>query len=58
MLIFNRWGNLIYEGDGTPRWDGTYNGKPCPESAYVYVITAFPLLGQSFTRVGTVTLLR
>ena len=40
VLIFNRWGNLIFEsapGYTTP-WNGTYNGNALPVGTYYYVI--------------------
>jgi gliding motility-associated-like protein len=32
--IFNRWGQLMYEG---PAWDGTHNGQKVPEGTYYYI---------------------
>lgn len=54
VMIFNRWGNKIYKTP-TPSdaWDGTFDGKPVPEGAYVYVVQA-----DGRKRVGTVTVLR
>jgi len=38
LLIFNRWGTLVYEQSaGTPSWDGYYNGELTP-GVYVYQI--------------------
>ena len=38
LLIFNRWGTLVYEqSEGTPSWDGYYNGELTP-GVYVYKI--------------------
>lgn len=35
--IFNRWGTLVFESeDINDYWDGTYNGKLCPQGTYVY----------------------
>jgi gliding motility-associated-like protein len=47
MLIYNRWGELIYayEGEGLEglqsdnAWDGNYLGKPVPTGSYVWKIT-------------------
>jgi len=45
--IYNRWGNLIYEGpvfnpsqglDVEPVWDGTHNGKLTDAGVYIYSI--------------------
>jgi gliding motility-associated-like protein len=39
MLIFNRWGNLIFETeDYTQGWDGTAGHKDVPDGVYIYVI--------------------
>lgn len=56
VKIFNRWGNLLYEGAPyTQPWDGKFNGKPLPAETYYYVIDLNN--GQeAFT--GTVTIIR
>ncbi|MBI5218023.1 MAG: gliding motility-associated C-terminal domain-containing protein [Bacteroidia bacterium] len=37
--VYNRWGSLIYQaGTSDKRWDGTYNGGPCPTGSYVFII--------------------
>lgn len=39
MLIFNRWGQLIWEShDASVGWDGTYNGEMVPSGSYVWKI--------------------
>jgi gliding motility-associated-like protein len=38
--IFDRWGTKVFERVGYyNQWNGTYNGKPLPQSTYYYVIT-------------------
>ena len=45
MIIFNRWGELIYQtNDMFGSWDGTYKGNPSPMDVYVY---KFKILGQN-----------
>lgn len=40
MLIFDRWGELIFEShDQTIGWDGTYGGKIVQQGTYVWKIT-------------------
>ncbi len=40
MLIFNRWGEIIYESsDKTKFWNGIYRGEPMPIGVYPWVIT-------------------
>ncbi len=39
LLIFNRWGNQLYEGTGnSAKWDGKFNGQLCPTGVYYYLI--------------------
>lgn len=59
LLIFNRWGELIFESNNIQEgWDGTYRGKPCPLGVYVYRLDVrFKGLDED-VRFGTVTLLR
>jgi gliding motility-associated-like protein len=42
VLVFNRWGNKIFETSGYNRsneWNGTISGQPAPVGTYYYVIT-------------------
>ena len=39
LQIFDRWGNLFFETeDPSKGWDGTNEGKKCPQDTYVYRI--------------------
>jgi gliding motility-associated-like protein len=39
MLIFNRWGEILFETRDTEYgWDGTYNGELCKEGTYTWKI--------------------
>jgi gliding motility-associated-like protein len=39
MLIFNRWGELLYETDNPENgWNGKVNGKICPIGTYFYLV--------------------
>ena len=39
VQIFNQWGNLIYETNGTYiPWDGGYKGRILPAATYYYII--------------------
>lgn len=39
LLVFNRWGQLIFEtSDINNGWDGTFNGEHCQQDAYVWKI--------------------
>ncbi len=40
LEIYNRWGQFIYATeDINPGWDGTCEGKACPDGAYIYSVT-------------------
>lgn len=40
MIIYNRWGQLIYQSnDYITGWDGTFNGAAAPNGIYPYLIT-------------------
>jgi gliding motility-associated-like protein len=59
FLIFNRWGELIFEtGDPAEGWDGTYKGKKAEGGVYVYWIKFKSAEGAYIERKGSVTLLR
>jgi gliding motility-associated-like protein len=59
LKIFNRWGELIFSttniDDG---WDGTFRGNDQPEGTYAFVANIRDLAGQSYSRSGSVVLLR
>lgn len=45
LLIFNRWGEIIWEShDAEGRWDGSYgnSGVDCPDGVYVWKIAYKP----------------
>jgi gliding motility-associated-like protein len=59
MKIWNRFGQLVYEGRGP--WDGRQNGKPAESDVYIYLIkVGCPVIVTSEEKVlkGDVTLLR
>lgn len=57
IQVYNRWGQLLYEGiDG---WDGTSGGQMQPTSTYMYVVEYRQSIGnEKFIRKGNLTLLR
>jgi gliding motility-associated-like protein len=60
FLIFNRWGQIVYdapEGD-LAGWDGTWKNEPAIPDTYVYTATLRYPDGRSEIRKGDVTLLR
>jgi len=60
ILIFNRWGELIYESkDSNDYWDGTYNNTPCPAGAYTYKLQFKDIKTDArYQFTGSVSLLR
>ena len=58
MMIFNRWGELIFETEDIAiGWDGYYRGKLCQQDVYVWKAYAKFIDGKTVNRVGDVTLL-
>ncbi|MCB0491103.1 MAG: gliding motility-associated C-terminal domain-containing protein [Cyclobacteriaceae bacterium] len=59
LSIFNRWGELIFTTNKKGEtWDGTFNGKPVAEDAYVWSAEVTDLAGRTYKESGTVALLR
>lgn len=58
IQIFDRWGVLVFSSDKNEPWDGTRGGKVMPESAYVWKAEVVDTAGRTFSKEGTVLLLR
>jgi gliding motility-associated-like protein len=59
MLIFNRWGQLVFESrDQSTGWDGTFQGKVCEQDVYMYKLTVKLENGETVVRTGDVNLIR
>ncbi len=59
MLIYNRWGELIYtSNDISIQWDGTYQGLESPQGVYVYMINVKSISGRTYNFTGHFTLIR
>lgn len=59
MLVFNRWGELLFESQDQERgWDGYFNGKLCQQDVYMYKISAVMATGERIVRVGDINLIR
>lgn len=60
MMVFDRWGQLIFESDKTDGrgWDGTFKGQPMPMGVYVYIVRVSFANGSSERYDGNVSLIR
>jgi len=58
LLIWSRWGELVYEGNSPEGWDGTFDGESAPSDVYVYVLLIRLPNGMEEKRHGDVTLIR
>lgn len=61
MLIYDRWGNLVfYSEDMNKQWDGRVkaDGLIAQQDVYVYLVTAKDIHNKSHRFVGTVTLVK
>lgn len=59
LIIFNRWGELLWEThDKTEKWDGTFGGQPVQQDVYSYYLEVTSWSGKPYKYKGTVTLLR
>jgi gliding motility-associated-like protein len=59
MVIYNRWGNKIFEnkGDSSP-WNGTFMNNDCEEGVYPYFIEVNDIFGRKSVLTGSVNLVR
>jgi gliding motility-associated-like protein len=59
LLIFSRWGELIYKSDAMPfGWDGKYGNKDCEQGVYNYVLNYNTVSSGRKTLTGSVLLIR
>jgi gliding motility-associated-like protein len=61
MIIFDRWGNVVFESkDPAVGWNGTWkkDGRPVEEGVYVYRIFYTDNMLQKYQLMGHVTLIR
>jgi len=59
LLIFNRWGEIIFESESQEiGWNGKMkNGRNAPAGIYTWGLQYFDFLGNKHNQQGTVTLL-
>lgn len=59
MLIFNRWGGIVWEsGNHLAMWDGMYKSKMCQDGVYIWKMECKELYGVKESMHGHLTLLR
>ncbi|MNY30342.1 hypothetical protein D3C86_1644460 [compost metagenome] len=57
--IYNRWGQQVFNTiDPMKGWDGNFEGNPCAQAVYSYIITVELPNKELKTYKGTVTLFR
>lgn len=59
FVVWDRWGQEVFRTRAlSGSWDGTYNGQPMPPGTYVWMIQGTDYTGRTFSRKGTITLIR
>ena len=58
LIIYDRWGEKVYEGGLDDCWDGKYNGKPLDSAVFVYFFTVKFTDGTKGEGKGNITLVR
>jgi gliding motility-associated-like protein len=54
LSIMNRWGNVVYQTEDSFSWDGSFNGNPCSDGVYYYIIE----VSETIKTNGFLTLIR
>jgi gliding motility-associated-like protein len=58
LMIFNRWGELIFESfDQETGWNGNFKGAPAKQDVYIWIVKGTYSDGKGFTKTGDVTLM-
>ena len=58
LLIFNKWGELLFESTDVNRgWNGYYRGQMAKQDVYVWKVKATFIDGQRIEKAGDVTLI-
>lgn len=59
LKIYNQWGNLIFRSNNlSTKWDGTYDGNPCPTGTYTWIINYTTSSSTHYAKTGYVLLVR
>ena len=59
MLIYNRWGNLVFRTDDIAiGWDGYIQDRLAPQGSYSYILTVKDPYDETYTKSGIINLIR
>jgi len=59
FAVYNRWGQIVFEtNDYAEGWDGTLNGSQSQAGIYAYILTYSDYEGISYSKRGSVMLMR
>ena len=59
LIIYNRWGELIFESlKQSNQWDGSYLGQKAPVGTYVYSIDSTGYYYEEFHKEGTISIIK
>jgi gliding motility-associated-like protein len=60
LKIYNRWGELVYDGDNSTGWNGMVNNVPQPSEVYTCFVTYYQKIypEKTFQKMGKLTLIR
>lgn len=56
--VYDRWGLMVYSGNDTTGWDGSYAGKEQGSGTYVWVVQGRDYTGKTIFKKGTMVLIR
>jgi gliding motility-associated-like protein len=56
--IFNRFGQLIFDGNPNIGWDGTFKGKPLDPDIFVWIVEGIDFENHKISKQGSVMLIR
>lgn len=59
VYVVNRWGEVMFESyNMNIGWDGTYNGVPCNEGVYIYMLKWNDSANKLHQQTGQISLIR
>ncbi len=59
LKVYDRWGMLLFENNGSESWDGTFDSTPVTEGVYYYIVKYREICtGKSVDQAGHVTVMK